>query len=241
VHPLLHWKGNEYYTFWVCVCSLSYPACNARAPYCHLWSTPLYNIFPHYLINSTIFEKMLLITKCVFWFSLQLLSETFLILKWNEWGMIQICFGLHVKYPLFIPDFNETWILSTDFRKILKYEITWKSVQWEQSCSMLTDGRTDMPKLVVAFRNFAKVPKRGNVFLRFRGKSGRTNGPNINLYAYFLSFSFTTFTYIKLLVPFTGCDILCRVCRWFAPLDVKSNSNFPCAYRYKQLYQTLQI
>jgi len=40
-----------------------------------------YSIFPHYLINSTIFEKMLLITKCVFWFSLQLLSETFLILR----------------------------------------------------------------------------------------------------------------------------------------------------------------
>jgi hypothetical protein len=25
--------------------------------------------------------------------------------------------GLHVKYPLFLSDFNETWILSTDFSK----------------------------------------------------------------------------------------------------------------------------
>ena len=24
-----------------CICSLRYPACNARAPYCHLWSAPL--------------------------------------------------------------------------------------------------------------------------------------------------------------------------------------------------------
>jgi hypothetical protein len=28
-----------------CVCRLRYPACNAHAPYCHLWPAPLYNIF----------------------------------------------------------------------------------------------------------------------------------------------------------------------------------------------------
>jgi len=33
-----------------CVYSLRYPACNAPAPYCHLWPTQLYSIFPHYLI-----------------------------------------------------------------------------------------------------------------------------------------------------------------------------------------------
>jgi len=68
----------------VCVCSLRYPARNAHAPYCHLWPAPLYHIFPHYLINDTIFEKKLLNTKCVFWFSVQLLSETFFILRRNE-------------------------------------------------------------------------------------------------------------------------------------------------------------
>jgi len=33
---LLEWERNNYYRFWVCVCSLTYPACNAHAPYCHL-------------------------------------------------------------------------------------------------------------------------------------------------------------------------------------------------------------
>ena len=37
--------------------------------------------FPHYLINGTIFGKTLLNTECVFRFSLQMLSETFLILR----------------------------------------------------------------------------------------------------------------------------------------------------------------
>jgi hypothetical protein len=94
----------------------------------------------------------------VFWFSLQLLSETFLILRRNGRDMIKKKYvGLHVKYPF--SDFNETWIFSTDFHKILKYKISWKSFQWEPSCSMWTDRRTDMTKLIVAFRNFANAPK----------------------------------------------------------------------------------
>jgi len=48
VQPLLQWKRN-YFIFWVCICSLRYPAHNAHAPYCHLWPASLYNIFPHYL------------------------------------------------------------------------------------------------------------------------------------------------------------------------------------------------
>jgi hypothetical protein len=62
VQPLLQWKGNNYYIFWVCVCSPSYPACNAHAPYCHLWPGRIYHIFPHYFINGTILKKN---EKCV--------------------------------------------------------------------------------------------------------------------------------------------------------------------------------
>ena len=59
-----------------------------------------------------------------------------------------------VPYPLFLSDFND-WIFSTGFRKILKYQISWKSFQWEQSYSMGTDtrieGQTDITKLTVFF------------------------------------------------------------------------------------------
>ena len=45
------------------------------------------------------------------------------------------------KVPTFLSDFNETLILSTYFQKF-KYQILWKSVQLEPSCSMRTDRRT---------------------------------------------------------------------------------------------------
>jgi hypothetical protein len=68
----------------------------------------------------------------------------------------------------FLPDCNKTVILSflsdliekgffsTDFRKILRYQISWKSVNLEQSCFICTDRQTGMGMLVVAIRNFGK-------------------------------------------------------------------------------------
>ena len=45
---------------------------------------------------------------------------------------------LHVKYLLFLSGFTQTSILLTDVQKISKYQFSYKSVQWEPSCSMPT-------------------------------------------------------------------------------------------------------
>jgi hypothetical protein len=53
---------------------------------------------------------------------------------------------LHVKYPLFLSDFNETRMLTADFKKIVKHDISRKSVQWELSCSVRTIRQIDKQK-----------------------------------------------------------------------------------------------
>jgi hypothetical protein len=57
VQPLLLWKSNEHFIFWMYICSPSYPTCNAYAPYLNLWSDRLLHICPHFLITGTIFGE----------------------------------------------------------------------------------------------------------------------------------------------------------------------------------------
>ena len=70
-------------------------------------------------------------------------SETFHIAKRNERDIIiKECRSAY-KVPLLVADCNGTWNFSIHFRKILIYQISWKSVQWERSCCVRKDGRTD--------------------------------------------------------------------------------------------------
>jgi len=64
-----------------------------------------------------------------------------------------------VKYPFFVPHFNYTWNFSTDFRQLLKYQILWKSYQWQPICSMRTDGHRD--------RRTDRFNEANNRFLQF--------------------------------------------------------------------------
>jgi hypothetical protein len=88
------------------------------------------------------FRKNLLNIKCGFWFPLQLLSEIFLILRRIQRDITINVHRSSCNVPLFLSDFNGTWISPTDFRKIFEYQISWKSVEWEPSCSVRTDRQT---------------------------------------------------------------------------------------------------
>ena len=65
---------------------------------------------------------------------------------------------LCIKYLLFLSYFKETWIFSTDFRKILKGQISWKSVSVAVEI-FHADGRTerDMAMLIAAFRKICET------------------------------------------------------------------------------------
>jgi hypothetical protein len=66
--------------------------------------------------------------------------------------------GLHVKYPLFVTEFNEAWISLDRFSKNTQIQ-NFMKIRPVGAELFHADGRTDMTKLIVAFRNFAKGPK----------------------------------------------------------------------------------
>jgi len=55
------------------------------------------------------FEKKIIEPKCVFWLSLQLLPETFIILRRELRNDKKFYIGLHANYPLFLSDFTESF------------------------------------------------------------------------------------------------------------------------------------
>ena len=131
------------------VCGLSYPACNTYAPYCHLWPARLSNIFPHYLINGTIFAKHLPNMKtCVLIFSKHF-PENFFSLRKTERDIVKNTYWSLCQITLFLSYFNESLIFLKDFRKIIKYQISWQSSNGNRvvSCRQI-DRRVDITKLI---------------------------------------------------------------------------------------------
>jgi hypothetical protein len=118
-----------------------YIARNAHAPYYYLLPVWHYNIFPHYLIKGKILEKKIIEQTMCFEFLYNFAlnssnSET----KWERYDKkYTFIFTYNTSYSCQILMKIEFYLKIFD--KMLKYQISWKSVRWESR--VLPCGRTD--------------------------------------------------------------------------------------------------
>ena len=117
------------------------------------------------------------ITINVLWYSLQLLSETFFILRLQRETTINI-HSFHAIYQLLLSDFNKPCIFSTNFRK--KTQIS-NSIK----IRVVPRGRTDGHEEASSFANAPE--KYVSYLLQVRTKVCVTKPPNLQLH-YLLTF-----------------------------------------------------
>jgi len=82
-----------------------------------LWFDHRYRSFPCYLFSGTIFENVTEHKMCALICS-TIVSEKFILFGRIDLNTIKKTFiGLHVKYPLFLSEFNETLFSGHIFEK----------------------------------------------------------------------------------------------------------------------------
>ena len=118
MQPLLQWKNNAYYVFWVCVCTL---LCNMECAFAILSfvacpTLQYFSTLSHKRHDFRKKKKVLYNTNCVLIFSTTL-SGIFCLQRRIERDMSKMYIGRHVKFSLFLSCINETWIFSTAVQK----------------------------------------------------------------------------------------------------------------------------
>jgi len=140
----------------MCVCGLRYPARKAHAPYCHLWPVWLYKIFSTLSYKRHDFrkKKKSLNIKCLFWFSLENMSKTVLILRRTKRDVINVYMGLHYCFQILMKVEFSLQILGK-----FSCQISWKYGSRVVPCRR-TDGRNDRHEEAKShFHNLANAPK----------------------------------------------------------------------------------
>jgi hypothetical protein len=137
-----------------------------------MWPAPLYNIFSilshkrHHFWKTATEHKMRVL----------IFSTTFLILRRNEWDIIKMYIGLHIKYP-----YSSQILMKLEFSlQTSKKSSNIKFNENQSSGSGVPCGRTNVTKLIASFRNFANATKIiRNCFCVTFGTNGRLQKWNI--------------------------------------------------------------
>jgi hypothetical protein len=139
----------------VCVCIVRYPAWNAHAPYYDLWS--LLHFFTLYNKGHDIREDVTE-NKNVLIFA-STLSEKFLILGRNERDII-----INVHRSLCKLPFSCHIVMKLEFSRHISEKSS--NIKFYENLSswsrVVPCGQTDMKRLIIAFRNFAKAPRKSS-------------------------------------------------------------------------------
>ena len=131
-----------------------YPARNEHAPYCRLRPDRLYNIFPHSHKQNDHRKKKYWAQCCDSLYNFCLKHFSCYEEPSEMWPKTYT--SLHVKYSLFLSDFNKTLTFSTNIQ--ISHFMKIRLAGAELLCRW-TDGQTDMTNLTAAFRNFAIAAK----------------------------------------------------------------------------------
>ena len=131
-------------------------ACKAHASY-YIVMCGLSDFLHFFTLSHKWYKKRLSDIKCVFWFSLERLSEIFLILRRIQENVIT---NVHVS--LYYSCHVLIWLeFSRQIFEGKKAQISnfMRSVERKPSSSTWTDGETDMASQITIFRNSVNAPK----------------------------------------------------------------------------------
>jgi hypothetical protein len=126
--------------------------------YCRRCTIWLYRMFPHYLIKGTIFGKKVIEQKCMFWFSLHILFETLLIIRRLQRDIINVHSSSCKVTVILVRD---EWKLNF-LNRFSKYApiSNFMKIYLVGAELFHAERKTDMTKLIVAFRKFSKAPNK---------------------------------------------------------------------------------
>jgi hypothetical protein len=137
---------------------VSCPACTAHAPcYVVICGLSGFTIFFHIISQTARFSETSFCAQYYVTFLYNVWNISYF--KENSVGYYHKCTNVFVQSTRYsLPSYNENWTFFTNFRKMLGYQILSKSIEWESSCSIRTDGRNVSNSRFSQFCERAKNP-----------------------------------------------------------------------------------